>query len=129
MPLRLGNVDSNMGTYSGDVTSEKLTFTPQMAAQYIVMMMMKNTETVPIYDKKCQKNKTDDKNVCILKFKIFGQTLEVSFEYLPMTLNFVKNVTDLIEMMGKRKSRKNGTVLLFQIVSNIGGKGSPISPG
>ena len=116
-----------MGTYSGDVTSEKLTFTPQMAAQYIVMMMMKNTETVPIYDKKCQKNKTDDKKVC--KFKTFGQILEVSFEYLPMTLNFVKNVTDLIEMMGKRKSRKNGTVLLFQIVSNIGGKGSPISPG
>ena len=51
MPLRLGNVDSNIGTYSGEVTSEKLTFTPQMAAQYIVMMMMKNTETVPIYDK------------------------------------------------------------------------------
>ena len=46
-----------------------------------------------------------------------------------MTLNFVKNVTDLIEMMGKRKSRKNGTVLLFQIDSNIGGKGSPINPG
>ena len=116
-----------MGTYSGDVTSEKLTFTPQMAAQYIVMMMMKNTETVPIYNKNFRRIKQMIK--LFVKFKIFGQILEVSFEYLPMTLNFVKNVTDLIEMMGKRKSRKNGTVLLFQIVSNIGGKGSPISPG
>ena len=64
-----------------------------------------------------------------IRFKIFRQILEFSFEYIPMTLNFVKNVTDLIEMMGKMKSRKNGTVLLFQTVSNIGGKGSPISPG
>ena len=68
----------------------------------------------------------DGKIVCI---KIFRQILEFSFEYIPMTLNFVKNVTDLIEMMGKMKSRKNGTVLLFQTVSNIGGKGSPIIPG
>ena len=69
----------------------------------------------------------DGKIVC--NDKIFRQILEFSFEYIPMTLNFVKNVTDLIEMMGKMKSRKNGTVLLFQTVSNIGGKGSPISPG
>ena len=73
-------------------------------------------------------NKIDDE-IFLIKFKINRQILEFSFEFLPMTLNFVKNVTDLIEMMGKRKSRKNGTVLLFQIDSNIGGKGSPINPG
>ena len=44
-----------------------------------------------------------------------------------MALILVKIVTERREIMGKRINKNNGTVLLFQKNSNIGGKSSTIN--
>ena len=91
IPLKLGNEPTNKGTKESDVGSTKSALIPHLPDQYVIINRMNPTDNDPI-----------NHNITVI---INGNEAIKCNAGLPRQLNFVKKVTDRMQMMGKRMSK------------------------